>query len=201
MEQKFSQQIFGDADAKYMSTPELQAIELANKLRGRYDVGVELCCAIGMLSVQLAKVIPKIYAVDLSTERIRCAEKNAEIYGVKNINFVVGNVIDLQLIQGISNQVYTENLLARVVCFLDPDWSNSMNKSVHVNSIKNTSPSLYRMVQVVREYFNCDIIAKIPKTFTIETFDQLREEYPELIIRIEDVLVDGVVRFRFAYIH
>lgn len=81
---KFSKEIYGDADGIYMSCPEVISEHLAEKL-SKYKTGVELCCALGMTVIQLAKKLEYVYGIDMDTERIISAKKmhNYMVFRIK----------------------------------------------------------------------------------------------------------------------
>ena len=72
---KFSKEVYADKDAYYMSCPEPVGKHIAGNLK-EFNSCVELCSAIGLLSVQLAKVIDKVYAVEIDKKRVENAVKN-----------------------------------------------------------------------------------------------------------------------------
>lgn len=184
MKNKFSKNIFSDNDAFYMSTPEIVAEHIANQL-AKYKTCAEMCCAIGMLSVQLAKKMDKVLAIDINKERIGNAKKNAKLYGVsEKIDFINGDVLD-------------ENLLKKLsvdVAVLDPDWSkNETDKSLHVKNIDDTQPSLKKMFGLTKKLVTKNIVARIPKTFDAATLSELGA------CRIENIIWNNEIKFKVAY--
>ena len=65
MENRYSKEIKADRDAYYLSCPEVVAKHIASNL-SKFNTAVELCCCVGMLSIQLAKVMDKVYAIDFT---------------------------------------------------------------------------------------------------------------------------------------
>ncbi|MFA5925631.1 MAG: methyltransferase domain-containing protein [Parcubacteria group bacterium] len=184
MRQKFSKKIFSDEDAFHMSTPEIIGEHISNQL-AHYKTCAELCCAVGMLSVQLAKRMDKVFAIDIDEKRISDSRKNAELYGVaEKIKFIKGNVLDEHLLK---------KLTAEVV-ILDPDWSRKgMSKSLHVVSIDDTQPSLREMFNLAKKLISKNIVVRIPKTFNLSTISELG------ICKIENIIWDGEIKFKIAY--
>lgn len=184
MKQKFSKSIFTDEDAYYMSCPEVVGQHIANQL-SHFSSAVELCCAVGMLAIQLSKKINKIIAVDVDQNRINDARKNATLYGVKNkIEFIVGDVLNHNLLKNLSAEV----------AIIDPDWSaEGTKKSVHVNNIDSTQPSMREMFNLTKRYITPNIVSRVPKNFTFDTLSVLG------CCRLENILWGGRVRFKIAY--
>jgi 16S rRNA A1518/A1519 N6-dimethyltransferase RsmA/KsgA/DIM1 with predicted DNA glycosylase/AP lyase activity len=184
MKQKFSKNIFADEDAYYMSCPEVIGQHIASQL-ARFSSAVELCCAVGMLAVQLAQKMDKVTAVDIDQNRINDAKKNAKLYGVDNkINFIVGDVLDHNLLKNLSAEA----------AVLDPDWSaKGTGKSLHVNNIDDTQPSMREMFNLTKRYITPNIVFRVPKNFTFETLSDFGS------CRLENILWGGRVKFKIAY--
>jgi tRNA1(Val) A37 N6-methylase TrmN6 len=184
MNNKFSKDIFSDKDAFYMSTPEIVAEYIANQL-AKYKTSVELCCGVGMLSVQLAKKMDKVIAIDINKERIENAKKNAKLYGVSHkIEFITGDVLDEKLLKRLSADV----------AILDPDWSkNETDKSLHVKNIDNTQPSLRKMFNLSRKFVTKNIVARIPKTLDASSLLGLG------VCRVENIIWNNEIKFKVAY--
>lgn len=184
MEQKFSKFIIADKDAYYMSCPEVIGQHIANQL-SCYNSAIEFCCAVGMSAIQLAKKMNKVIAVDTNQDRINDAKKNAILYGVEDkIEFIIGNAVDHNLLK---------NLSAEVVV-LDPDWSSKgTEKSVHVDSIDSTQPSMREMFNLTKRYITPNIVIRIPKNFTFDTLSDFG------FCRLENISWGGKLKFKLAY--
>ncbi len=182
-ENKFSKEIYGDADGIYMSCPEVISKHLAEKL-AKYKTGVELCCALGITVIQLAKKLEYVYGIDMDTERIISAKKNAQLYGVQNkTEFIQGNVLDETLLKSIQAEV----------AILDPDWSAGSNKKEHVADLEMTQPSMKDMFFKVKKNITHNLVLRIPNTFTFETLSILGK------CEIENIIWDNRVRFKYAF--
>ena len=182
-ENKFSKEIYGDADGIYMSCPEVISKHLAEKL-AKYKTGVELCCALGITVIQLAKKLEYVYGIDMDTERIISAKKNAQLYGVQNkTEFIQGNVLDETLLKSIQAEV----------AILDPDWSAGSNKKEHVVDLEMTQPSMKDMFYKAKENITHNLVLRIPNTFTFETLSILGK------CEIENIIWDNRVRFKYAF--
>lgn len=184
MKNKFSRQIEASDTDYYLSCPEAVARHIASRL-ALFHTCVELCCGVGMLSVQLAKVMEKVYAVDIDPNVIKNARHNARLYDVPDkIKFITGDATDEKLLKTLSADVTV----------LDPDWSGvNESKENHVSGMDETEPSLRKLFKLARENISERIVARIPKTFDFKT---LAEFGP---CRMENIFWGGKTRFRVAY--
>lgn len=184
MKEKFSKNIEADEEIYYMSCPEAVAKHITNKL-SKFNSCVELCCGVGVLSIQLAKKLKKVYAVDISNQRIKSAKKNAKLYEVSSkINFINGNVLNINLLKKLKSDV----------AILDPDWSSKgSEKFEHVASIDETQPSLREMFFLTKKYITNNIVLRIPKAFS---FDILKDFGN---CEIENVIWNNEIKFKVAY--
>ncbi|MEK6899883.1 MAG: methyltransferase domain-containing protein, partial [Nanoarchaeota archaeon] len=86
---------YKDEDIRW-ATPEAAADYRAERLKCK--VIADLGCGIGFQAFSFAKKCKKVYAVELNKEKITLAEKNAEILGLKNIEFIHGDILDEKVI-------------------------------------------------------------------------------------------------------
>ncbi len=184
MKNKFSKNIEADKDGFYMACPEIVGKYIANRL-SNFKSCVELCCGVGTLSIQIAKVINKVYAVDINKNRIDMARYNAKLYNVSDrIKFIQGDVLDSNLFRSISAEV----------AVLDPDWSyRDSEKSVHVLNIDDTQPNLRKMFNLTSRHITKNIVMRIPKTFTAKTLKEFGQH------KIDNIIWDRAVKFKVAY--
>lgn len=92
---RFAQGIAFDDEGLYSATPEALADRIASGLSG---VVVDATCGIGAITLALARArrVTRVIAIDRDPARVRMAERNAEIYGVRDrIDFRVGDAIEL----------------------------------------------------------------------------------------------------------
>ena len=180
---KFSQKIYGDEDGIYMSCPEIISQHLAQKLVG-YKTGVELCCAIGMTVIQLAKKMDYVYGIDMNENRIHAAIKNALLYEVEDkTKFIVGDVLD----EGILKSIKAD------IAILDPDWSAGSNKKEHVFNMEMTQPNMKELFYKVKENITDNIVIRIPNTFSFKTLEALGK------CEIENIIWDNQIKFKYAF--
>lgn len=182
--EKFSKPIKADEDAFYMSSPEIATTYLSNRLK-EYKSAVELCSAVGMNCIALAKHMEHVYGIELDKKRIADAKYNASLYGVsEKIDFIEGNVLDQNLLKNIKAEI----------AILDPDWSIDKNTpSEHAFKIENTTPNLKELFAAVRESITHTIVARVSKNFSIETLNELGK------CHVENIIYEGRIRFKYAY--
>src|SRR4030043_1468310 len=95
---KIKNMLFEKEDLRW-ATPEIVADYRARRLK--CDLIVDLCCGIGGQSIFFGKYCKKVVAVDKDEKKIEFAKKNAGVYGVRNIDFIVGDVLDNDVINKI----------------------------------------------------------------------------------------------------
>lgn len=184
MKKKFSLDIHADEDAFYMSNPEISGNYLANKL-SNYSSAVELCSAVGMTCIALAKKMDKVYGVEREESRIEDAKYNAHLYGVdEHVEFIQGDVLDEDLLKSIKADV----------AILDPDWSvDKNNPKDHAFNLSDTKPNVLDLFNKVRNNITHNIVIRVSKNFTKETLSELG------ICEIDNIIYEGRIRFKYAY--
>jgi len=183
MKFKFSKKVRADTDAYYMSCPEVIGRHIASQL-SRFDSCVELCSAAGLLTVQLARIMKKVYAVEIDAQRVKDAIYNAKLYGVDDkIDFIKGDVLDANLLKSISADV----------AIIDPDWSKDAIKSNHVLTINETQPNMKKIYELSRKYITKNCVSRIPKTWTFKTLKDFGH------CKIENIIWNGAVKFKVVY--
>jgi len=183
MKNKFSKKINADKDDYKMGCPEAIAKHIAKRI-GYVDI-LDLCCGVGMNTVQFAKQSKSIVAIDKSKKRLNYARKNAKLYGVeKKIKFVQGNVMDEKLLKFIKADVV----------YMDPDWAMPKTpKTQWVLNVDNTQPPLDALYKLVKKNVTSNIVVRIAKTIDLDQIRSLDD------CEIEDVYVDDELKFRVAY--
>lgn len=184
MEGKFSKNIRADEDAFYMSNPEISGNYLANKL-SHYRIAVELCSAVGMTCICLAKKMDKVYGVELDKKRIEDAKYNAQLYGVdKKVEFICGNVLDENILKNIDAEV----------AILDPDWSGDKKRPQdHVFLLSDTMPNAIELINKVRENITNNIVIRLSKNFSLEAISEIGN------CHVDNIIYEGRIRFKYAY--
>ena len=182
-QEKFSRPIKGDPDAVFMSVQEVAAEHVAKRLKN-FESAVELCTAVGVMAIQLARYIPKVYGVDINSQRVEDAWTNARLYGVDKVEFIVGDVLNETLLQSIKADV----------AVLDPDWSAmGTEKSSHTLDLDKMQPSLRQMMILTRKHVTPNTVARVPKMFTLDTMSEFGPHV------LESIYIDGRLKFKVAY--
>ncbi|KAJ3318896.1 Trimethylguanosine synthase [Boothiomyces sp. JEL0866] len=84
-----------DMEGWFSVTPEQIAIHLANRLKG--GTVIDAFCGVGGNTIQFSKVCSKVIAIDNNKTRLECAKHNARVYGCTNIEFILGDYMQLDL--------------------------------------------------------------------------------------------------------
>jgi hypothetical protein len=113
------------------------------------------------------------------------ARRNAELYELEDkTEFIVGDVLDIQLLESIKVGV----------AILDPDWSvEGEGDSNHVARLSQTEPSFPDILQLTRKHITKNVVARLPKTVLNE---EIRRYGP---CEIEVISWDGKPRFKIVY--
>ncbi|MEM4336838.1 MAG: methyltransferase domain-containing protein [Candidatus Woesearchaeota archaeon] len=88
------------ADFRF-STPKIVADYRADRLK--CNIIADLGCGTGMQTFSFAKKCKKVYAVEIDKRKITYAKENAKILGIKNIEFIQGDVLDRKIIKKIKD--------------------------------------------------------------------------------------------------
>ena len=101
MKQSFTKLIKADPDAFYMSCPEIVGKHIAQRLHDfGFKTAIELCCAVGALTVQLAQKLDFATGIDIDLNRIESAKYNAALYGVEDKTaFIRDDVLDENILK------------------------------------------------------------------------------------------------------
>lgn len=67
------------------------------------DTIADLGSGLGFQSFAFARTCRKVYAVELDENKVELAKKNAETLGIKNIEFIQGDVLDEKIIKKLKN--------------------------------------------------------------------------------------------------
>ncbi len=106
---KFTKPIVSNKEGLRLATPEIVAKYIAKRLKT--NVIADLGCGIGGQVIFFAKECKKVYAVERDAKKLEYARKNCEIYGVSNVEFVLGDAL--------SNEV-KEKVKDADIIFSDP---------------------------------------------------------------------------------
>lgn len=88
---KFTRPITSNKEGLQLSTPEIVAAYIAKRLKT--DIIADLGCGIGGQVIFFARECKKVYAVERNPEKLEYAKKNCELYGVSNVEFILGDAL------------------------------------------------------------------------------------------------------------
>jgi len=94
---KFSKPVFTCGDGLRFATPEVVGLYRAGRLK--CSVLADISCGIGGQAVCFAKECGMVHGVDIDSERLECARRNAGVYGVDNITFTEGDALSSQMVE------------------------------------------------------------------------------------------------------
>jgi SAM-dependent methyltransferase len=98
---KFTRPIASNKEGLQLSTPEIVAAYIAKRLKT--EIIADLGCGIGGQVIFFARECKKVYAVERNPEKLEYAKKNCELYGVKNVEFILGDALDEKIIKKVSD--------------------------------------------------------------------------------------------------
>ncbi|MDP3698160.1 MAG: methyltransferase domain-containing protein [Nanoarchaeota archaeon] len=149
---------YRDEDIRW-ATHELAAEYRAQRLKCKTIV--DIGCGIGFQSFAFAKTCKKVYAIEIDTEKIKLAEKNAKILGWKNIEFIPGDALSEKVIAQLKDVE---------IVFCDPERSPE-ERQRNVATIKPNIPELLKKYRALTE----NIAIEFPPQITEIPFDCERE--------------------------
>lgn len=98
---KFTRPIAYNKEGLQLSTPEIVAAYIAKHLKT--DIIADLGCGIGGQVIFFARECKKVYAVEKNPEKLEYAKKNCELYGVKNVEFILGDALSGSIVEKVSD--------------------------------------------------------------------------------------------------
>ena len=98
---KFTKPISSNKEGLQLATPEIVAKYIAKRLKT--DIIADLGCGIGGQVIFFARVCRKVYAVDNDPEKLQYARENCRLYGVDNVEFILGDALSSQVKEKVSD--------------------------------------------------------------------------------------------------
>jgi len=141
--EKFDEGIQMDREGWYSVTPECIARHIADRVyeSGPNQLVLDGMAGVGGNTIQFAKKFPLVFAIELDSDRISLAQRNAEVYNVQNnIEFVLGDYVAL-----------APHFKADMV-FLSPPWGgpNYLDQEIFdINEITPNGIELFKMAQKI----------------------------------------------------
>ncbi len=78
-----------------MTKEEIRAISLYKLELNKNDIVVDVGCGTGAMSVDIAKRVKKVYAIDVNKKAIELTKKNIEKFNIKNCEVIHGNAKEI----------------------------------------------------------------------------------------------------------
>lgn len=146
----------GDSDGLHHLTYGRAAVNTAERIRAQLgEVPIlDLCCGVGGIAIPLAKIHPRVIAVDKRNLRLEAAARNAQTHGVADrITFWNSDVLD-------------EDMLTRArdmgvkAVVADPDWriADTAKWNDWPPDISKTVPPATELLRKVRDLITPDIV-------------------------------------------
>jgi len=98
---KFTKPIVSNKEGLQLATPEIVAKYIAKRLKT--DIIADLGCGIGGQVIFFARVCRKVYAVDKDPEKLQYARENCRLYGVDNVEFILGDALSDEVKEKVSD--------------------------------------------------------------------------------------------------
>ena len=98
---KFTKPIYSNKEGLQLSTPEIVAKYIAQKLKT--DIIADLGCGIGGQVIFFARECRKVYAVERNPEKLEYAKENCRLYGVNNVEFILGDALSPEIKEKVSD--------------------------------------------------------------------------------------------------
>lgn len=127
---KDSSKMFFNLNDLRFSTPNIVADYRAGRLK--CNAIVDLCSGAGMQAIAFSKICEKVYSVEIDARKVEYAKRNADVFDVRNIEFVCGDVLDDRIIDKIKK-------IKPDIIFCDPERlaSESERKIENLTIVKN----------------------------------------------------------------
>jgi hypothetical protein len=144
-------------------------------LRLNADVIIDLCSGVGVQAIAFAKVAKKVIAVEIDGRKVECARKNAEIEGLANIEFIIGDVLDESIIKKVASSKPD-------IIFCDPERLPEEQE----RSLDTIKPDIPRLITRYAPSTQNIVVELPPQIKTIEKIDIATNPYEK-----EYASVDG----------
>ena len=133
---KFDQGILMDKESWYSVTPEDMAKYIAKLVKGKSII--DGFCGCGGNVIQFSRYCSKVYAIDISKEKLNMCKNNCKVYKCKdNIEFIESDFLKMK------NKIKADYI------FLSPPWGGTEYKESRVYSIKKYMyPDITEIVRV-----------------------------------------------------
>lgn len=183
--------IVGDEEGLLLTSYQLASEHTAERIvknLGKVPV-LEICCGVGGTTVFLAKYLPHVYAVDLSSTRIEAAKINAKTFGVEDkITFIHGDGLDETILKKAKN----DGVQAVIT---DVEWRNNLSKTLQETTpnIEETIPSTPRLYEQLSQLVTSNIAMHMAANSNKNQLTALAD------CEVEELTYQGITKFINVY--
>ena len=130
---KFTKPIISNKEGLQLSTPEIVAKYIARRLKT--DTIADLGCGIGGQVIFFSRECNKVYAVERNPEKLEYAKENCRLYGVDNVEFILGDALSPEIKEKVSGSD---------IIFSDPARPFSEKE----RTLENLEPSIPEIIKI-----------------------------------------------------
>ena len=157
---KKPKEVFGEEklelseEEKRFATPKIVALYRAERLA--CDTILDLCCGAGFQSFAFAQTCKKVIGVEKRPELVAKARKYAKKLGIKNVEFICGDVLSPAVLK---------NLSKADIVFCDPERpaAEAERKSASIE------PNIQKLLEIYQK-ITANIVLELPPHFSDEKF-------------------------------
>jgi SAM-dependent methyltransferase len=180
---------FGDANYSVNDKTYVMGMHhvIGNHMAKRFigcSTVLEVCTGAGFMLIPLAKIVSKIFTVDISPEHIDQAKSNLRLSGAKsNVTFIIGDAMKESTLEGVK----------RVdAAVLDPDWSVIDDKRTHEQKLSTMLPPADKLFEKISKITK-NIALRLPKELDLAELNALPKH------ELESIYLDDKLKFYCAY--
>nr|VFK45533.1 MAG: RNA cap guanine-N2 methyltransferase [Candidatus Kentron sp. TC] len=168
----------GDEEAKFMCAWESETRYLCREFDKKNNI-LEICCGIGGMSIVLGKAF-ETHAIDINPDRIRCAESNAETFGISNVKFYCRDVLD----ENTYSDIRDIDLI-----LVDVDWRSSLDDPIKKQPLSpmKTTPNTEALLNLLKSSY-----PQVPIIFKVSPFARVDDLQSIGFCKIDSMFIDGV---------
>jgi 16S rRNA G966 N2-methylase RsmD len=172
--------IQGDDLSLKISSYPVAARYLAKRLSHKGKTLCELCCGVGVCTVEFSRYFAKVIGIDNDTAVLDCARQNVLNASSGNCEFILGDITDLRLLEG---------LHADIAVYDIPYWSD------HDNAMIEKNPKLDQVVKNIKKCITTDIVIYTPPTVQIDAIAPIATSF-----EYQQVFIDGRYDRNYVYL-
>lgn len=89
-------------------------INKSQKYLNQNSIALDIGCGSGITTLELAKSVKEIYAIDMAEKMIHVANSKMKSTNIKNIHFEVSDIFDARWVEGSFDAIMTFNILCYI---------------------------------------------------------------------------------------